>query len=273
MVIGLALSLWAPKAVADLRIESTIEVRTPTTCDSLSAVTYLHGPWLRREVWGTGALSRIFGKSIQIVNRRTGAALTLYPEEKRYARDSLGPQVCRPEAIVDLRFLGSVQSHAAATVSRPDTNIQVLGARARAVQVNVRPGSSQREGTRIRIWTTTDYDVLFGPDYAADLFCGPEDSSAAGLGPLALSWQEQFRLTEADAGLMAKCLVGYPVKVESLYGPDSASFSSTTIQTTQVGLGDLSDSLFLPPPDFRDTASDSVVTGSDSAPPAAGGKP
>jgi hypothetical protein len=273
MVIGLALWLWAPNAVADLRIESTIEVRTPTSCDSLSAVTYLKGPWLRREVWGTGALSRIFGKSIQIIDRRTGAACTLYPDLKRYTRDSLGPEACRPEAIVDLRFLGSVQAHAAATVSRPDTNIRLLGALARAVQLNVRPVSAAREGTRIRIWTTTDYDVLFGPDYAADLFCGAEDSSAAALGSLVLSWQEQFRLTQDDAGQMAKGLVGYPVKLESLYGPDSALLSSTTIQTTQVGLGDLSDSLFLPPPDFRDTAGDSVVGDSDLVSPAPGEKP
>lgn len=254
LVMVLAL-LWPGEgADAGLKISSQIEVKTATSCDSLSAITYLSGPWMRREVWGKGALSQMFGKTVQIVNRLTGASFTLYPDERCFSRDSLGPQVCAPEAVVDLRFLGSVQSRATVTVSLPDTMLELLGAAARPVQVDVRPRHPARQGTRIRIWAAADLERLFGPDYATDLLCGGGVSGAAGGTMLSEAWRTQFRLTDEDAARMAKGLVGYPVKIVSLYGPDSAPVSSTTIQATRIEQGALSDSLFAPPPGYREDA-------------------
>jgi len=254
--LALAILAWTPGAMAGLKIESKIEVKTPTSRDSLSAITYLSGPWMRREVWGTGVLSQMFGKNVQVINRATGAGFTLYPDRQRFARDTSGPQVCRPEAVVDLRFLGSVQPNTKVKVSLPDTSIELEGVRARAVQLEVQPNSPARPTTRILVWNATDLESLFGSAWADDLLCGHTDSALNLPGSLVAEWRNQFRLDDHGPARLAKGMVGYAIKIESLYGPDSALLSSTTIRTTQVTVGELSDSLFAPTPGFREGADD-----------------
>jgi hypothetical protein len=250
-----ACALGGP-AEAGVRIHSTISVCGAGSCDTLQAVTYLQGRWMRRELRGHGMLATLFGNSIRILDREGARAWTLHPDEKSFRVDTLRLAPCTPEALVDLRLLGSAHRRARTEVSLPDTTRQIHGVPARPVQIDIFPRNPARDGTRIRIWTTTALEQLFGPNSAADLYCGgvvaPPDSAP----PTAEIWRAQFNLADADLKRMVTGMTGYAVLIESRFGSDTTAVSTTTIATVAIEQAELSPDLFAPPPDYVEAEAD-----------------
>jgi hypothetical protein len=257
---------------ADVRIVSTVSVCGPSSCDTLESITCLSGRWMRRELRGHGSLAALFGTSVRIIDRRSARAWTLNPEEKTFSVDTVSFVPCTPDALVDLRMLGNAHRKARTAVSLPDTTRQIFGVPARPVQIEVFPRNPERAPTRIRIWTTTALESLFGPGFAADLYCGGAPPAADSVPAAGLNWRAQFQLSGADLLLMAKGMAGYPILIESRFGSDTSVASITTIATVAIEHDPLAQDLFAPPPDYVETGNDSSNSARDEA-PAPSGRP
>lgn len=241
-------------ARADVKLVSSIVATNSRGIGggTVQSITYLKGPWLRREAAGEGRIVDILADKIIILNRDTGERLSLYVGKKVYRVDTLSPVFCGPEWVADMRMLGQSQSPTPANVSFPDTTLEVLGFPTNLVQIEIAPpGLPNRPGTLLRFWMSSDYAQVFGAKYRADLFCGDEGKGGSDREDFAAAWQKQFSLSpEATEAIRAKAR-GYPLKMEILSGNAGGVKTSTVIEVVSIDHAPLPDSLFMPPADYQ----------------------
>jgi hypothetical protein len=242
------LSVPVGRVRADVMIASTIATKTATTDDRIQTVTYLKGPWMRRETAAQGGLADFIGRSLEIHNRVTGAWYRVYADLDEYALDTVTEPVCAVAAVLDFRLLGRIKAGNRGRVRVLDERREMLGCETRAVQVELDAG--EHGGTTIRFWVADDLETLFGARQESDLFCAALVDRAAVDARLQARWQKQFRLSAADAAVFAAQMQGYPLLVESFAGPEDNPITTTRITTDSIRTARLSDSLFSPPGQF-----------------------
>jgi hypothetical protein len=233
---------------ADVMIASTIATQTANTENRIQTVTYLKGPWMRRETAAQGDLADFMGESLEIHNRVTGEWFRVYADLEDYAVDTVARPVCDVAAVLDFRLLGRIKAGNQGHVRVLDERRTMLASETRAVQIELDAGN--HGGTTIRFWVAGDVEALFGSDQETDLFCAALVDREAVTARLQERWQKQFRLSETDAELFAAQMQGYPLLVESFAGPEENSMSTTTITTDSIRTVRLPDSLFRPPAHF-----------------------
>lgn len=256
--VVIALLLWslvaAVPVAADLRVESTIIATNSQGIGGgeVESITYLKGAWLRREAAGEGRIASILADKIIILNRLTGERLSLYVDDKVYRVDTLPDVNCGPEWIADMRMLGQSASPIPATVTFPDSSIEVLGHSAQLVQIAIAPTNAPGGSrTLLRFWMTSDYAEVFGADYRKDLFCDDADEGVTNRDDFAAAWGRQFSLSREAVDSIREHVEGYPLKMEILGGQTGGVKTSTVITTVKIDQSDLPDSLFAPPSDYK----------------------
>jgi hypothetical protein len=234
---------------ADVMIASTITTQTANTDNRIETVTYLKGPWMRRETSAKGDLADFMGESLEIHNRITGEWYRVYVDLEDYALDTVTHPICDVAAILDFRLLGRIKAGNEGHVRVLDERRLMLACETQAVQVDLEAGS--HGGTTIRFWLAKDTDSLFGADQEQNLSCVATTDRQEVAAQLQARWQKQFRLSDDDAALFAAHMQGYPLLVESFAGPEEKPITTTMITTDSVRTTRLPDSLFAPPSRFQ----------------------
>jgi hypothetical protein len=229
-------------------IASTITTKTANTENRIQTVTYLKGPWMRRETAAQGDLADFMGESLEIHNRVTGEWFRVYADLEDYALDTVARPVCDAAAILDFRLLGRIKAGNQAHVRVLDECREILASETRPVQIELDAGN--HGGSTIRFWVAGDTEALFGSGREMDVSCATLVDREAVSARLKQRWQKQFRLSDSDAALFAARMRGYPLLVESFAGPEEEPMTTTTITTDSVRTARLPDSLFRPPARF-----------------------
>jgi hypothetical protein len=211
------------------------------------AHAYLRGPWLKRTLDGEGLLADLMGERIEILNRLTGDEIVVLPEERAYLEGVTEAPVCGPVAVLDMRWLGRVRDGVHGNVVIPDLRQTLLGAELHPVDIRI--ASRHSGGSTLRLWICEDLEPLFGKDYRQDLFCGdvePDIAAAAAAEMLG----RQFGLSDVDVKNLALAVNGFPLLIESFVGEGESRIDLSRFITLEVVTDVLTDSIFLPPPDF-----------------------
>jgi hypothetical protein len=234
-------------AHADAHIHTLLVTTSGTIQDTLLAHAYLRGPWLKRTLEGEGLLADLMGERIEILNRATGDQIVVLPEERTYVESAGEAAVCGPMAVLDMRWLGRVRDGVHGDVVLPGLNQTLLGVELRAVDIRI--ASRHAGGSTLRFWIAEDLEPVFGPSYKQDLFCGDAEPDVAALAAAELLGR-QFGLSDVDRDMLASALNGFPLLIESFVGNGDSRIDLSRLVTQEVVTDALSDSVFLPPPDY-----------------------
>jgi len=248
LAVGLLVVAAAPAAVADLTLSTTVRTDMHAGENHIYVVVFLKGPWMRREMHAEGTLSEFFGETREIIHRQTGVRYRLYAEETSYSVDTVDGRLCGPEAIMDLRLLGRLQTGARGFARSLDSTTTHLDCAVQGVEVAVT--TSRSDDTRITIWSCRDFDALFGADGRGDLFCDSAAVPARAFELFARQLATQFKLSTMQQDRFKSMIQGFPVVIESVSGPAGDPHTVTRISLEGVGRDPLHDSLFVVPPDY-----------------------